>query len=80
MDGDRISDVVIGNDGSSDMIYLGGTNVIAGDFSGNAGLPFGSSAGRTMDLDVADLDGDNVLDIAVAQEGSAGATPVLKEE
>ena len=74
---DGIADIVIGNDGTSNMIYLGVptdnpfTNAAgSGNFSGVAGLPFGSSNGPTTDVEVGDIDGDGALDIAVANDGT----------
>merc|ERR1711965_577169 len=61
-------DIVIGNDGTSNMIYLG-VSAPMGDYSGVSGLPFGSSNGPTVDVEVGDIDGDGALDIATANDG-----------
>ena len=71
VDGDGVPDLIVGNDGTPDRIYLGSMNANIGDFSGNAGIAFGSSTGRTTDLGIGDIDGDGALDIAVAYEDSA---------
>ena len=68
---DGIVDLVIGNDGTSNMIYLGVSPAPGtGDFSGVTGLPFGSSNGPTTDVAVGDVDGDGAPDIAAANDGS----------
>ena len=66
---DGIVDLVIGNDGTSNMIYLGVAAPTRGDFSGVVGLPFGSANGPTTDVAVGDVDGDGAMDIATANDG-----------
>ena len=68
IDNDGVMDLVIGNDGTSNMIYLG-VSAPLGDYSGVSGLPFGSSNGPTVDVEVGDIDGDGALDIAAANDG-----------
>ena len=66
---DGVVDLVIGNDGTSNMIYLG-SSASPGDFSSVVGLPFGSTNGPTTDVEVGDIDGDGAVDIAAANDGT----------
>ena len=68
VNGDGLVDLVIGNDGTSNMIYLGVASP-KGDFSAVVGLPFGSANGPTTDVAVGDVDGDGAMDIATANDG-----------
>ena len=70
VNGDGLVDIVVANDGTSNMIYLGQPAPSRGDFSGVTGLPFGSANGPTVDVEVGDIDGDGAPDIAAANDGT----------
>ena len=71
VNGDGIADIIVSNDGTFNMIYLGvpGPFPAKGDFSGVIGTPFGSANGPSRDVAVGDIDGDGAPDIAVANHG-----------
>ena len=70
VNGDGLVDIVVANDGTSNMIYLGQPAPSRGDFSNVVGLPFGSENGPTVDVEVGDIDGDGAPDIAAANDGT----------
>ena len=70
VNGDGLVDIVVANDGTSNMIYLGQPAPSRGDFSNVVGLPFGSQNSPTTDVEVGDIDGDGAPDIAAANDGT----------
>ena len=66
VNGDGHVDIVVGNEGTSNMIYLDGD----GNFATVDGIPFGSANSPTTDVAVGDIDGDGLVDVAVANDGT----------
>jgi hypothetical protein len=69
MNEDGYLDVVVGNYGDVDKIYLGADSV---DWTTVVSISIGTASDYTTQLDVADLDGDGSADIVVASESSPG--------
>ena len=67
VNGDGHVDIVVGNEGTSNMIYLGTGD---GNFATVEGIPFGSANSPTTDVAVGDIDGDGLVDVAVANDGT----------
>ena len=69
MNNDEFPDIVVGNAGQRNAVYLN-----LGDGISFIEQLFGSASEATYDLAVGDLDGDGYLDIAVAN--SDGQNPI----
>ena len=70
MDGDGDLDIVAGNSGHQNVVYL---NDGTGTFTTSIPIPFGPITGTTHSVAVGDMDGDGDLDIIAGNYGQQNA-------
>jgi len=68
IDGSGYIDVVVGNDGASNKLYL---NDGSGGFTTGAGTDIGSDTDSTYAIALADIDGDGDIDVVAGNNGQA---------